>query len=40
MVQSLLLGEIEVVIVGGAELMSCGLYLMFVVRWGACLGDV
>ncbi|MGQ7958591.1 acetyl-CoA C-acyltransferase family protein [Pseudomonas sp. SP16.1] len=38
--QSLLLGETEVAIAGGAESMSRGPYLMSAARWGARLGDL
>ncbi|ERI50815.1 3-ketoacyl-CoA thiolase [Pseudomonas sp. EGD-AK9] len=38
--QSLLLGDAEVAIAGGAESMSRGPYLMSAARWGARLGDM
>ena len=38
--QSLLLGDTEVAIAGGAESMSRGPYLMSAARWGARLGDM
>lgn len=38
--QSLLLGDTEVAIAGGAESMSRGPYLLSAARWGARLGDM
>lgn len=39
-VQIILFGDVDVVIVGGVESMSCVLYFVFVVCWGLCMGDV